>query len=459
MLAPADVKKIATKFVYDVIAYFKKRNYVIDSKLDKTSFYDFVMATELEDCLSYEDECKLKEASKNINIADAYPTINIPCSDQINTVLSIFSQECSLEPLSPTPFNFGAFPRINLANNSYNHPASISFTMRNTCGGSKWVTVQTGNLALGPYQPSAFSSSYHSVFRLTATMPITYDVNANDGCLTMIELWSTGSSGSGLSYQQIDVRPSTANTLWGTCPTCTPINTSHLYFGSSNTNFNIAFKGLLSNISRTLYGANFFDPNMAVQLLKNNLGISTAVLFQTNIRHNPNTRFLSIIHGASFPSRYRWSASVSKGVESERTISANNGIKASFLTGFMASVVNYDILPPCTKMAMISTNNLGNADINQFATAFNLVTLNSPFTTLSPTIEYETSPCVRKFIVAQITPSQGYSYAWYSPTAPSVVASTTNTIEATVSGIYTLVVTTPNNCVYTYTYDYNPGPL
>lgn len=459
MLAPADVKKIATKFIYDVIAYFKKRNYLIDAKLDKTSFFNYVMATELEDCLTYEDECKLRETSKNINITDAYPPVETPCADQINVTISPIVEECRLLPVTPTPFNFGAFPRIQLINNSYNHPASITFSMRNTCGTTTSTTVSTGNLYIAPYQATGFSSSYHPLFRLTGTFPITYDVNSNDGCMTMIGIWFTNSNGAGLSYQEIDVKPTTANTLWGTCPTCTPVNTSHLYFGASAANYSTAFKGLLTNISRTLFGSNAFDPNMGVQLIKNSSGVSTSVVFNTNIRHNPSTRFMSIIAGASFPSAYRWSASLSKGVETSRSISTNNGIEASFLSGNMATTVTYDILPPCTKRAMLHSNNLGTVSINQFATSFKEVVLNSPFTTLSPTLIYEDAPCLRSFLTAQITPSDSYSYVWYSPASSTNIVSISNIVELTVTGVYTLVVTTPSNCVYTYTYNYNPGPL
>lgn len=450
MLNPADVNKLACLFIEKTVSHFIRKKYSVSSVLDKRYFNNYVMGTELEDCLEYEDECNLLHSVEDVEVEDT--VISVPCDNPFTISASLSTSSCTVDN-----FYFGGtvYPSVILTNNSYYHDATSPLLYTDNCTGNLRTagTARLGKVRTGPLTASSFDNDL--MLRFDTHFDITSGLTAAAmplGSVHKIKLTATDANGAGATTTTHQIDTSTVATgIWTSCATCEAIDWTHLLFGASAANYVTAFTKLLKNVSRTLYGGLFIEPIVFRDPVAGTLSVHTL------IKHNPTSRQIGIdVNNASityditgslklvtknFVPRSEakvgvWSTSCAE--TGSIVVSCPNGsviTRAILIYGnFSSTSIPVNTAQSNWNHVKMLSNNIGNS------TSF---------------LTFETAGgnniCNTYLVTATVTPNiAGTTYRWSN--AGDTTLSTSKTVYLTTAGTYTFTATTPTGCAQTYEY-------
>jgi len=450
MLNPADVNKLACLFIEKTVSHFVRKKYSVSSVLDKRYFNNYVMGTELEHCLEYEDECNLLHSVEDVEIDDT--VVITPCDNPFTISATLSTSSCTADN-----FYFGGtvYPSIALSNNSYYHDATSPLLYTDGCTGNLRTagTARLGKVRTGALTASAFDNNV--MLRFDTHFDITSGLTATAmplGSVHKIKLTATDANGAGATTTTHQIDPSTVSTgVWTSCATCEAIDWTHLLFGASATNYVTAFTKLLKNVSRTLYGGLFIEPIVFRDPAAGTLSVHTL------IKHNPTSRQVGIdVNNASIT----YDTNGSLNLVTKNFVPRSEAVVG---TWFASCAETGSIITICpngstTSRAILIYGNFSSSSIpvDTAQSNWNFVKLTAlNIGNSSSALTFETAVgsnvCNTYLVTATVSPDiAGTTYRWSN--AGDTTLSTSKTVYLTTAATYTFTATTPSGCAQTYEY-------
>ncbi len=436
LLTPADVLKIKARFATEMIKFIRRKKYIMDPCICEVYPYyaNYLLSTLVADCLSYEEECVLKNlADSSSEQLPVDPEI-IPCATQIDPTLSYTdATDCVYSIAIENSLDSSAYPTIALTDNSHLINIESNVLLNNTCLDTVQTQAIEGGCILGDCQDSYQGYATYS----TGMVASVHGSNAvaDDAYFVTVRIYKTDANGvldPDPTDLDLDINTSPYYTASGSCPGCTTLTVADVKFG--NANFSANFKTLMDNVGLALFGS---ASTHKMTASKNSVGDRVSI--NCTAVHNPSGQFF----GMNLQDLY---------VQSYNTVSDTYAVRTSY-TGLGAGQVmlrntlSFNI--PCgTLQPTIKTTTAAvGVDVNWATTSFNFIGLNSPYAT-RPLYGYANTStnCTVRTLEATYTPDSTITNVeWLDPSSTQL--STTDTAVTTVSGIHTFKIYLSTGCI------------
>lgn len=425
----ADATKFACEFISKVKIYLTQQKYVVEPCLDEIYYYfsKYKLSTSLVDCLEYEDECDLANAAKSLPTFIDDNCLNIKsCGELLDINISQSSQICSYTiGLVNSNGVTTAFPEIRLENNLVYQNAYVT-VKATSCNEEYTYEASTGCVGAGT--PSC--SSDYDVFG-TFHYTLKGLQNNSSGYIKTIRIYETNDDGIlNPSYIDVDVSPSNI-AAWTSCPLCSGVTPSNLYFASSN--WENAFNVLLDNVAYTLHGALNADWNVDFTLL----GVNAGIRINNRVKHNPTSKWMGI---NKYDFKVTWVNNLGKVI----TI-LKPSITFSSSNAFMSS--DFSFTTPCGDITG-KVFTLGAApDTNGTQSNFNFLKLNDTKLESPAMLANVIYPndCAKTVLTASYITGESVTVVeWLDPNGDFI--SNDLSITVTTPGVYSFRVELDNGC-------------
>lgn len=421
MLQTADVIKIECAFVKSVYDYIYHRQYTTDLCLDKVKSAYLLMLKAHNTCLTYEQECEVIETEVTDYTLDCTTSITTPCSTVGEITVSSSRKDCTYTAALRNPVNNTGFPYVDLQDNEVYHKGKMNIVITSPCSSySTTLQAETGTILIG----SPVTSDIYD-FSVFASYIIDNVTSLSTYYISSIRLYATDSSGNVInSAIDIDISPTTSPYL--SCPSCTTVTPSHLYFGHAN--YTTALKNVIDNAIRVISGS---PSNASIEVTNVN---TTGYEIRSRIKHNPSGVFYGIKH--TDPQIIYTNGTT--------IVKSNQATKSWVNAGmYYTSILN----GLCSPFTVTLPNRFYPLSVNWSNTDFNKITLNSPYSTQYTIMSNPTYiTCPRYSASATITPTAS-SIVWKNDS--DVTISTTDSMNTFSTGDYSITATFHDGCFTT----------
>lgn len=423
MLATATVTKIDCNFVHKVYKYLYNRRYSLETCIDEAVDAFLLHLRAHNDCLTYEDECELDSLALTDYSLDCDTSVTATCSTVGDIDVTVTTPACIYSTAIQNPANGTGYPYVDLQNDNVYHKGKTTLHVTSSCGDyDNVIPVETGTVLIG----SSTTTSTDYDFAIHARHDIDNVTNLTSSYIKSLRLYHTDSSGALVNmFTDIDLDPTTTPYL--SCSGCTTVTAADLYFGAAN--YTTALYNLVRNAVKVLSG----DANN-ISLLVQPIN-ATGYSLITRSKHNPASTFYGIKHTDA---RLVW--------RNEDANTPTNVTQTSIGKTWNNAAIYYTttINDLCSPLTLTMPNRFYGLSVNWNNTDFNVITLNSPYSTKYSILNSPSSVSCPQFkAVATITPTPA-SIVWKD--ASLVTVSTTDTLTTFDAGTYTVTATFEDGC-------------
>lgn len=442
LLTPADVLKIKCRFVTEMIKFVKRKKYIMAPCLCEVYPYyaDYLLSTLAADCLEYDDECTLKKISDSSSDQDPIDPTIIPCSTQIDPLLSYSSSStCTYSATVENQYDGSAYPTIVLTDNSEFVNITADVVLNNTCN----HTIQTETIIGGCIDGDCQDGYLGRVIISSGMTSFIHGANAvaPEAYITKLRIYTVDDTGL-LDPTPIDldlnINTSPYYAPGVDCPGCTALILSDVQFG--NVDLQTNFATLMDNVGLALFGdANTHKLDASYSIISGRVGVNNVVV------HNPAGPFF----GTHKPDLFMEVYNVNTDTYATSTLTTSLSSGGMRLRNSLSFDVPCGTVDPIIKT---TTTSVG-MDVDWANTSFNEIKLlslyaNKPLYGVSGT----TTDCIVRQLQAIYTPtSEITNVEWLNPLLE--VISTMDTAVAVDAGTYTFKIYLSTGCVVIKTID------
>ena len=423
MLATATVTKIDCNFVHEVYQYLYNRRYSLEICPDAAIAAFLLHLRAHNDCLTFEDECDLESLSLTDYSLDCNTSATAACGTVGTITITTSNPACVYSTAIENPSNGTGYPYVDLQNDNVYHKGRTTLHVTSSCGDyNNIIPVETGTVLIG----ASTTTSTDYDFAIHARHDVDNVTSLTNSYIKSLRLYHTDSSGALVNTStDVDLDPNTTPYL--SCAGCTTVTASDLYFGAAN--YTTALYNLIRNAVRVLSG----DANNISVLVQPINATGYSVI--TRSKHNPASTFYGVKHTDAKLIWRNDDANTPTNV-TQTTIGKTWNNAAIYYT----TTIN-DL---CSPLTLTMPNRFYGLSVNWNGTDFNVITLNSPYSTKYSILnDPHTVTCPQFQATAVVSPTP-VSIVWKD--ASLVTVSTTDTLTTFEPGTYTVTATFADGC-------------
>lgn len=443
MLADADVLKIKSHFVEEMIKFIKLRKYVINPCLCKVTkaYSDYLLATLLSECLTYKIECALKEKSKQYTIqVDPGPT-STPCDTQVDLQLSLVNTAtCTYAISLENSLNKSSYPEAFTTDDSQYLNVKINVVSKSSCDGSIYDSTETiGGCINGNCSNSYLGTVPFTYYVQGSTKPLATTSTCYIKTLRVYKCDSNGNLDTTPIELDLDYNTSPYFSAGVNCPGCVTLTGADVMFG--NPNFSTNFNTLMDNVSKALFGVGGKHlMSASVSGTPKNLSVTTIA------KHSPAGNWFGINRLA--PAYII--------IKDNNTSATYTGFTATGLGTPTVKIQNsVSVNTPCgTLTGVVKVN--GGASLQPVIdwndTSFNKIKIAQPFTNIPLVYSGQNNQSCSSYILQATYPTPPVSITskgWYN--VSNVLLTSNNEVTVSTPGDYTFKIMLSNGCLTTKT--------
>lgn len=421
MLDAQDVINIKCKFVHEVITYFTKSKYYINTCADTSIEYllNLMMIDIPNTCTDAQLQCILDEAAVNLS-APSGNIVTYTCDGQISLNLSstrvVANYTASLS--SPSNVNL-TFPELKLTDNTLDFPVTVNSVIR-----------EDG-------LPKSTNTSTYTHIRFGTTVKIPKPITPSAAYISLITIKAV--NGVNLFSIGVDTSP-TSPYLNGPVHTISP---SLLYFNAATPgNLWDTYIKVLENAAETfmgeanlILGTGYVLPDGSRELV-------------TYIKNNP-TKWLGFDKSSLLITYF----------DGVKFINVGDSTISSTLVSPAWTNATHNYSGKCGTVTTTISGSL-NLDINQSLSKFNKIYAvdggNTIYTTKPSFVLSGSTSCSSYTAIADVVTSGTISTTVWRDSSNNIV-SNTKTLVTPTTGNYTFTVTLTNGCSASDTINLNSG--
>lgn len=426
MISNAQLAQLATKFVTDVIKYKKNKKYLVNlcEETLYESYFNYLLS--LSDCLTLEDECKLKLIADNLDFNDE--EVSIPCADQLPITINYSGSTCVNSIVVKNPYNNAPYPVYSLVDNSIYHNSSVLIANVGVCSPSS-VSVNGGCNVFTCADALKGAASY-----VTTNYNVTLPTN---GYISEMLVYETDATGLLINIP-ITLNLNPASSPYYSGAGLTTLTSSDVLF--SNINWANNMLTLMNNVSISRYGVTG----------KHKMTFSKVMSGSTFVRINVNTTILNNPSGNLFGiNRVNGYVKVDSATLFSPITLSDHGTIGVTGTNFY---YNTPVSTSCGNLTPV-LDGISRMKVNGGLSNFNKLVLVDQYgeipLLLSGTL---TNSCSTQTLTAVYLPTNVIGVSWKNPANAEISTSATCSVGA--DGTYTFTATLQNGCVVTKTYVY-----
>lgn len=432
MITQPIMDQLITKFVQDVVKYFKNKKYI--SELCQCSvndsFFNMLSAQTVNSCDNYELECKLAKLANEYDYS--LDDISIPCNQQLAITIANPTTSTTNSLSLKNSIDNSAYPVFTLTENSTRQNASINL-VKNTNG------VLTSTVING----GCYSGTCDSTLQASASFTVTdYSTFLEDSSyITELTLYETDATGQFINLPiKFNVDPATSPYYSGTG--LTNLTESDVTF--SNSNWEANMKTLIDNICIFRYGSAAHH-SIAFTKLTIDGEFKRIAAIQT-IHHKPSSNLLGF--NKLFANIKVYNEILGTYINLSDTGTISTTPDRFYYTSTVSTA--------CGNLTPTIANQNVKMKISGSSNFYNLVLTSNIGDTALVLSGTTSNSCNTNKLTASYNTSSVSSVNWKNPA--NTIISTTNTCDIGANGVYTFTATLTNGCVITKTYTY-PVPI
>ena len=419
MIALADVNNLKCRIVVDILDYFNCKKTILKPGLNKIRAFLFLYASYLNNCLTEEEECRIK----TLVLLDCATDDTLTCDKQIKTVITQVPIQCNVGMKL-----IDNYPTYTINGKEINAFTFMKFT--NSC-----IPPPVDYLVEGGCNATVCNDSLKGSYSIDHTIDVTdttYPFPYSTSHVSAIRLYRTDASGAVISNTDYDLRVGISPYYTNDavlCPLCTTVNPSNALITSPN--FSAAFTTLLNNITSVVFGDTLSHHDITASFVAPNLKFVQKAHHLGNLKLGISTPDLNV-NLYSIPG----SESIIFRPADDIKVHVVNSIK--FYSYPFINTISCGVVRPLVPYQTITP------DVNTTLSNFNFISLPNKTTTA---LSFTKAPvsCSHWRLCGINTTFSPVAYQQWTRSYDTVITAS-NCVQAKQTGIYYYDVTLQNGC-------------